>query len=173
MQMSPLAVQNIWRPACSISCRKFIEYTAIGTGAGIFGGGKGAGIGSVIGGVGGLGTTAFHGHQKITLSSGQEMLIRAVEVKSWSGLANEHRATSLKPDRFNTVISPILSARGNAFWHTKAAQLANLALPCERKGRVYVEERQKAVDRRLPACPTLSAEQAFALTTRLGIGIQI
>jgi hypothetical protein len=61
--------------------RKTIEHTAIGAGAGallggIFGGGKGAGIGSVIGGVGGLGTTAFHGHQKITLSSGQEMLIR-------------------------------------------------------------------------------------------------
>ena len=61
--------------------RQSIEHTAIGTGAGallggIFGGGKGAGIGSVIGGVGGLGTTAFHGHQKITLSSGQEMLIR-------------------------------------------------------------------------------------------------
>src|SRR6476660_1576932 len=61
--------------------RKSIEHTAIGAGAGallggIFGGGKGAGIGSVIGGVGGLGTTAFHGHQKITLSSGQEMLIR-------------------------------------------------------------------------------------------------
>jgi len=43
---------------------------------GICGGGKGAGIGSVIGGAGGLGTTAFHGRQKITLSSGQEMLIR-------------------------------------------------------------------------------------------------
>jgi hypothetical protein len=61
--------------------RKSIEHTAIGAGAGallggIFGGGKGAGIGSVIGGAGGLGTTAFHGHQKITLSSGQEMLIR-------------------------------------------------------------------------------------------------
>jgi hypothetical protein len=61
--------------------RKSIEHTAIGAGAGallggIFAGGKGAGIGSVIGGVGGLGTTAFHGHQKITLSSGQEMLIR-------------------------------------------------------------------------------------------------
>ena len=61
--------------------RKSIEHTAIGAGAGallggIFGGGKGAGIGSVIGGGGGLGTTAFHGHQKITLSSGQEMLIR-------------------------------------------------------------------------------------------------
>ena len=61
--------------------RKTIEHTAIGVGAGallggIFGGGKGAGIGSVIGGVGGLGTTAFHGHQKITLSTGQEMLIR-------------------------------------------------------------------------------------------------
>ena len=61
--------------------RKSIEHTAIGAGAGallggIFGGGKGAGIGSVIGGVGGLGTTAFHGHQKITVSSGQEMLIR-------------------------------------------------------------------------------------------------
>jgi len=61
--------------------RKSIEHTALGAGAGallggIFGGGKGAGIGSIIGGVGGLGTTAFHGHQKITLSSGQEMLIR-------------------------------------------------------------------------------------------------
>ena len=61
--------------------RKSIEHTVIGAGAGallggIFGGGKGAGIGSIIGGVGGLGTTAFHGHQKITLSSGQEMLIR-------------------------------------------------------------------------------------------------
>ena len=61
--------------------RKSIEHTVIGAGAGallggIFGGGKGAGIGSVIGGAGGLGTTAFHGRQKITLSSGQEMLIR-------------------------------------------------------------------------------------------------
>jgi hypothetical protein len=61
--------------------RKSIEHTVIGAGAGallggIFGGGRGAGIGSVIGGAGGLGTTAFHGHQKITLSSGQEMLIR-------------------------------------------------------------------------------------------------
>src|SRR6266481_4845741 len=61
--------------------RKSIEHTAIGVGAGallggIFGGGKGAGIGSIIGGVGGLGTTAFHGRQKITLSSGQEILIR-------------------------------------------------------------------------------------------------
>ena len=61
--------------------RTSVEHTGIGAGAGallggIFGGGEGAGIGSVIGGVGGLGTTAFHGHQKITLSSGQEMLIR-------------------------------------------------------------------------------------------------
>ena len=61
--------------------RKTIEHTVIGAGAGallggIFGGGKGAGIGSVIGGAGGLGTTAFRGRQKITLSSGQEMLIR-------------------------------------------------------------------------------------------------
>jgi len=61
--------------------RKTVEHTVIGAGGGallggIFGGGKGAGIGSIIGGVGGLGTTAFHGHQKITLSSGQEMLIR-------------------------------------------------------------------------------------------------
>ena len=61
--------------------RKSIEHTVMGAGAGallggIFGGGKGAGIGSVIGGAGGLGTTAFHGRQKITLSSGQEMLIR-------------------------------------------------------------------------------------------------
>jgi hypothetical protein len=61
--------------------RTSVAHTAIGAGAGallggIFGGGKGAGIGSVVGGAGGLGTTAFHGHQKITLSSGQEMLIR-------------------------------------------------------------------------------------------------
>ena len=61
--------------------RKAVVHTAIGAGAGallggIFGGGKGAGIGSIVGGVGGLGTTAFHGRQKITLSSGQEMLIR-------------------------------------------------------------------------------------------------
>ncbi len=61
--------------------RKTITHAVIGAGAGallggIFGGGKGAGIGSVIGGAGGLGTTAFHGRQKITLSSGQEMLIR-------------------------------------------------------------------------------------------------
>jgi hypothetical protein len=61
--------------------RKTIEHTVIGAGAGallggIFGGGKGAGIGSIIGGAGGLGTTAFHGRQKITLSSGQEMLVR-------------------------------------------------------------------------------------------------
>ena len=40
------------------------------------GGGKGAGIGSIIGGAGGLGTTAFHGRQKILLNSGLEMLIR-------------------------------------------------------------------------------------------------
>jgi hypothetical protein len=64
--------------------RKTIEHTAIGAGAGallggIFGGGKGAGIGSVIGGVGGLGTTAFRGRQKITLNSGQEMLVRITE----------------------------------------------------------------------------------------------
>jgi hypothetical protein len=45
--------------------RKSIEHTVIG-----------AGIASVIGGAGGLGTTAFSGRQKITLSSGQEMLIR-------------------------------------------------------------------------------------------------
>lgn len=56
-------------------------HTAIGAGAGallggIFGGGEGAGIGTVVGGAGGLGTTAFHGHQKITLGSGQQMLIR-------------------------------------------------------------------------------------------------
>ena len=61
--------------------RKSIVHTAIGAGAGalfggIFGGVKGAGIGSIVGGAGGLGTTAFHGHQKITLSAGQEMLIR-------------------------------------------------------------------------------------------------
>ena len=66
--------------------RKSVEHTVIGAGAGallggIFGGGKVAGIGSVVGGAGGLGTTAFHGHQKIqkkkkTLNSGQEMMIR-------------------------------------------------------------------------------------------------
>lgn len=61
--------------------RKTVQHTAIGAGAGallggIFGGGKGAGIGSIVGGGAGLGTTAFHGHQKITLSAGQEMLIR-------------------------------------------------------------------------------------------------
>jgi hypothetical protein len=61
--------------------RRNVEHTLIGAGAGallggIFGGGKGAGFGSVIGGAGGLGTTAFHGYQKITLGSGQEMLIR-------------------------------------------------------------------------------------------------
>lgn len=61
--------------------RKSVEHTVIGAGAGallggIFGGGKGAGIGSIVGGAAGLGTTAFHGRQKITLSSGQEMLIR-------------------------------------------------------------------------------------------------
>ncbi len=59
-------------------------HTAIGAGAGallggIFGGGEGAGIGSVVGGAGGLGTTAFHGRQKIKLSSGLEMLIRTTE----------------------------------------------------------------------------------------------
>ena len=65
-------------------------HTAIGAGAGallggIFGGGEGAGIGSVVGGAGGLGTTAFHGHQKIKLNSGLEMLIRtAGEVSSES-----------------------------------------------------------------------------------------
>ena len=61
--------------------RTSVAHTAVGAGAGallggIFGGGKGAAIGSIVGGAGGLGTTAFHGHQKITLSSGQEMLIR-------------------------------------------------------------------------------------------------
>lgn len=63
--------------------RTSVVHTAIGAGAGallggIFGGGKGAGIGSIVGGGAGLGTTAFHGHQKITLSSGQEMLIRII-----------------------------------------------------------------------------------------------
>lgn len=67
--------------------RKSVEHTVIGAGAGallggIFGGGKGAGIGSIIGGAGGLGTTAFHGRQKITLSSGQEMLIRITNRRS-------------------------------------------------------------------------------------------
>jgi hypothetical protein len=67
--------------------RKSVEHTVIGAGAGallggIFGGGKGAGIGSIIGGAGGLGTTAFRGRQKITLSSGQEMLIRITSSRS-------------------------------------------------------------------------------------------
>src|SRR6201988_3571641 len=61
--------------------RKSIEHTAIGAGAGallggIFGGGKGAGVGSGGGGAGGLAPPSFHGRQKITLSSGQEMMIR-------------------------------------------------------------------------------------------------
>src|ERR1700745_2754725 len=61
--------------------RKAIVHTAIGTGAGallggIFGGGKGAGIGSIVGGAGGLGATGVHGNQKITLSSGPEIMIR-------------------------------------------------------------------------------------------------
>jgi hypothetical protein len=61
--------------------RKSVEHSVIGAGAGallggIFGGGKGAGIGSIVGGAGGLGATAFRGRQKITLSSGQEMVIR-------------------------------------------------------------------------------------------------
>jgi len=43
---------------------------------GIFCGGKGAGIGSVIGGPGELGTAAFHGRQKITLNNGLDLLIR-------------------------------------------------------------------------------------------------
>jgi hypothetical protein len=43
---------------------------------GIFGGGKGARIGPVIGGGGGLGTAAFHGCQKIALNNSLEMLIR-------------------------------------------------------------------------------------------------
>jgi hypothetical protein len=39
----------------------------------------------VIGGAGGPGTTAFHGHQKIALNSGLEMLIRFTG--RWSGVA--------------------------------------------------------------------------------------
>lgn len=49
--------------------RKSIEQTAIGAGAGAL-------LGGIFGGAGGLGTTAFQGRQKITLGSGQEMLIR-------------------------------------------------------------------------------------------------
>jgi uncharacterized protein YcfJ len=61
--------------------RKTIEPTVIGAGAGAllggnFGGAKGSDIGSVIGGAGGLETTAFHRHQKISLNTSQEMLIR-------------------------------------------------------------------------------------------------
>jgi hypothetical protein len=61
--------------------RKSAEHTGVGAGAGalfgaIFGGGKGAGIGSIIGGAAGLGTTAFRGHQEVTLGRGLEMLIR-------------------------------------------------------------------------------------------------
>jgi len=60
--------------------RKSVEHTILGAGlgvllVGIFGG-ENAGIGSVVGGAGGLGTTAFYRHQKITLNSGLEMLIR-------------------------------------------------------------------------------------------------
>lgn len=74
--------------------RKSIEHTVIGAGAGallggIFGGGKGAGIGSIIGGAGGLGTTAFHGRQKITLSSGQEMLVRIIGRGSGGGSSQQ------------------------------------------------------------------------------------
>ena len=50
--------------------RKSIVHTAIGAGADALLGGI------FVGGAGGIGTTAFHGHQKIILSSGQEMLIR-------------------------------------------------------------------------------------------------
>src|SRR5215470_5183474 len=76
--------------------RKSIEHTAIGAGAGalfgaIFGGGKGAGIGSIIGGAGGLGTTAFRGRQKITLNSGQEMLIRIT--RRQPGVASSQQAS--------------------------------------------------------------------------------
>jgi hypothetical protein len=42
---------------------------------GIFGGGKGAGIGSVIGGAGGLGNAVFLGRQEVTLNNGLEILI--------------------------------------------------------------------------------------------------
>jgi hypothetical protein len=64
--------------------RTSVVHTAVGAGAGallggIFGGGEGAGIGSIVGGAGGLGTTAFHGRQKITLNSGLEMLIRTAD----------------------------------------------------------------------------------------------
>jgi uncharacterized protein YcfJ len=57
--------------------RKAVVNTAIGAGAGawlggIFGSGKGAGIGSIVAVLAGWGATAFHEHQKITLSSGQE-----------------------------------------------------------------------------------------------------
>lgn len=60
--------------------RKSIGRTVVGAGAGaslggIFAAGKGGHRFSDWG-AGGRGTTAFHGHQKITLSSGQEMLIR-------------------------------------------------------------------------------------------------
>jgi hypothetical protein len=39
---------------------------------GIFGGGKGAGIGSVVGGAGGLGTTAFHDTRRSPLVAGRK-----------------------------------------------------------------------------------------------------
>jgi hypothetical protein len=42
---------------------------------GIFGGSKGAEIGSVIGGAGGLGNAVFLARQEITLNNGLEMLI--------------------------------------------------------------------------------------------------
>jgi hypothetical protein len=51
--------------------RKSIEHTAIGDGTNAR-----AFAAAEDTGAGGLGTTAFHGRQKITLTSGQEMLIR-------------------------------------------------------------------------------------------------
>jgi hypothetical protein len=42
----------------------------------LFGGGKGAAIGSIVGGAAGLGTTAFRGAQKITLPNGLQMTIQ-------------------------------------------------------------------------------------------------
>jgi len=54
----------------------------MGESGGIFGGGKGAGIGSVIGGAGGLGTTAFRGRQKISPDDGRKSAIAELPADS-------------------------------------------------------------------------------------------
>jgi hypothetical protein len=44
-------------------------------------GGRGAGIGSIVGGVAGLGTTGFSGPQVVKLDRGLEMLIRVTQLR--------------------------------------------------------------------------------------------